>query len=62
MNHPLPFPEDHRLFEIHELGARMTVAETKDARVWLWGELRGKIDEYLRDVTATAGVGKGVNR
>jgi hypothetical protein len=59
MNHPVPFPEDPRLFEIHELGARMTVADTKDARVWLWGELRSKIDAYLRDVTATACIGKG---
>lgn len=40
----------------------MTVAESKDARVWLWGDLRAKIDEYLRDVTATASIGKGIKQ
>jgi len=58
MNARMPIPEDPRLFYINELGARMTVADTKDVRLHLWGELRGKIDEYLRDATATACVGK----
>lgn len=56
----LPFP-DSRLLEIYELGARMTVTDAKEARVWLWGELRAKLDRYLRDETATAGVGKSTS-
>lgn len=59
MNARVPFPEDPRLFDIHELGARMTVAETKDVRLCLWGELRGKIDAYLCSASATAAIGKG---
>jgi hypothetical protein len=56
----LPFP-DSRLLEIYELGARMTVTDAKEARVWLWGEMRAKIDQYLRDATATAGIGKSTS-
>jgi hypothetical protein len=58
MNNPVPFPDDPRLLEIYELGARITVTETKDARLWLWGQQRALIDAYLRDVTATAAIGK----
>lgn len=51
MNQLIPFPEDPRLLEIYELGARITTAETKDVRLWLWGNMRAKIDAYLREAS-----------
>ena len=46
------------VFEINELVARITVANTIDVRMQLGKELKAAIAAYLRDVTATAGVVK----
>lgn len=50
---------DVALFNINELIARITVANTIDVRMQLAKELKAAFAAYLRDVTATAGIGKG---
>lgn len=49
---------DAALFNINELIARITVAQTIDVRMQLAKELKGAFATYLRDVTVTAGIGK----
>jgi hypothetical protein len=50
---------DMSLFNINELVARITVAQAIEVRMQLGKELKSEIDTYLRDLTATAFVGKG---
>jgi hypothetical protein len=50
---------DMSLFNINELVARITVAQAIEVRMQLGKELKSEIDAYLRDLTATAFVGKG---
>ncbi|MDE1179470.1 hypothetical protein [Paraburkholderia sp.] len=50
---------DVSLFAINELVARITVAQTVEVRMQLANELKAEIGAYLRDMTATACVGKG---
>lgn len=49
---------DLSLFAINELIARITVASAIEVRMQLGKELKAEIAAYLRDVTATACVGK----
>jgi hypothetical protein len=49
---------DMSLFSINELVARITVAQAIEVRMQLGKELKAAIEAYLRDVTATACVGK----
>jgi hypothetical protein len=51
---------DMSLFSINELVARITVAQAIEVRMQLGKELKAAIEAYLRDVTATAFVGKGM--
>lgn len=50
---------DMSLFSINELIAQITVAQAVEVRMQLGKELKAEIASYLRDVTATACVGKG---
>jgi hypothetical protein len=50
---------DASLFAINELIARITVASAVEVRMQLGKELKAEIATYLRDLTATACVGKG---
>jgi hypothetical protein len=50
---------DLSLFGINELIARITVASAIEVRMQLGKELKAAIAEYMRDLTATAFVGKG---
>ena len=50
---------DASLFSINELIARITVSTAIEVRMQLGKELKAEIAAYLRDVTATACVGKG---
>jgi hypothetical protein len=52
---------DASLFAINELVARITVAQAVEVRMQLGKELKAEIASYLRDVTATACVGKRTN-
>lgn len=52
---------DASLFSINELIARITVSTAVEVRMQLGKELKAEIDAYLRDVTATACVGKRTN-
>jgi hypothetical protein len=49
---------DLSLFAINELIARITVSTAVEVRMQLGNELKAEIATYLRDVTATACVGK----
>ncbi|CAG4889458.1 hypothetical protein [Paraburkholderia gardini] len=50
---------DVSLLQINELIARITVSTAIEVRMQLGKELKAEIAAYLRDVTATACVGKG---
>jgi len=50
------------LFTINELVARITVASAIEVRMQLGKELKAEIAAYLRDVTATACVGKNYGK
>jgi hypothetical protein len=50
---------DMSIFTINELIARITVSTAIEVRMQLGKELKAEIAAYLRDVTATACVGKG---
>jgi len=50
---------DASMFQINELIARITVSTAIEVRMQLGKELKAEIAAYLRDVTATACVGKG---
>lgn len=52
---------DLSLFQINELIARITVSTAIEVRMQLGKELKAEIAAYLRDVTATACVGKRTN-
>jgi len=49
---------DASMFQINELIARITVSTAIEVRMQLGKELKAEIAAYLRDVTATACVGK----
>jgi hypothetical protein len=49
---------DASMFQINELIARITVSTAIEVRMQLGKELKAEIASYLRDVTATACVGK----
>jgi hypothetical protein len=52
---------DASMFQINELIARITVSTAIEVRMQLGKELKAEIAAYLRDVTATACVGKRTN-
>jgi hypothetical protein len=52
---------DASLYQINELIARITVSTAIEVRMQLGKELKAEIAAYLRDVTATACVGKRTN-